>query len=293
MAYPITPRVLPANLVNASNGNLPDDLLVTVKFPGRSGARLHFQTARCWYAMADACMKETGQLLTVVSSADAYRSYTIQLSTFLNRYYPVTYGAYRLTRSSRRKMFNYGGSKYWVLRDGMAPSAAPGSSNHGLGIAIDVGVLRSDGVVVSITSSPAWPWILANASKYGFSWEDQIEPWHIRMYCGDATPAAVIAFESGSGTAPAPWPPFDPAQGLWGLWPLAEKSRLGVGAQGDIVRYLQGVIYHKAGGNIAIDGDYGRQTQLRVMDLQAWFGASVDGWVGPETWHLIDVLATQ
>lgn len=293
MAFPVIQRVLPANLRNVSNGNLPNDLLVDVKFPGRSGARLHFQAARSWYAMADACMKATGTVLTVVSSADAYRSFSLQLATFLARYQPVSYAVYVATSNSQRRYYAYGGSRYWKLRPGMSPSATPGQSNHGLGIAIDVGVLRGDGVVVGVQGSNAWQWLLANATKYGFSWEDQIEPWHIRLYTGDATPQAVVNFENGEGTAPPQWPPFDPLQGLWGLWPLAEKPRIGIGAQGEAVKYLQGVIYHKAGGRIAIDGQYGEQTKQRVMDLQAWFGAYVDGWVGPETWHLIDVLATQ
>jgi hypothetical protein len=166
-------------------------------------------------------------------------------------------------------------------------------SNHGLGIAIDVGVLSGDGRVVSVYGSAAWEWFLAHAVEYGFSWEDQIEPWHIRMFTGDKTPVAVLAFENGAGTAPPVWPPFAPEQAQWGLWPLAEKPRIGTGAKGEAVRYLQGVIFWKGGGNITIDGDYGPQTAQRVRDLQAWFGAYVDGWAGPETWHLIDVLATQ
>lgn len=293
MAWPVYQRVLPANLVNVSNGNLPSDLLVSVNFPGRKGARLHFQTARCWYAMADACQKHTGATLTVVSSADAYRSYANQLSTFLARYEPVSFAVYAVTRPSFRRNFSYGSSKYWKLRAGMSPSATPGSSNHGLGIAIDVGVLTGDGRIIGVYGSAAWDWFLAHAVEYGFSWEDQIEPWHVRMFTGDKTPAAVLAFENGNGTAPPVWPPFAPEQAQWGLWPLAEKPRIGTGAQGEVVRYLQGVIFWKGGGNITIDGDYGPQTAQRVRDLQAWFGAYVDGWTGPETWHLIDVLAVQ
>jgi peptidoglycan hydrolase-like protein with peptidoglycan-binding domain len=51
-------------------------------------------------------------------------------------------------------------------------------------------------------------------------------------------------------------------------------------------RYL-----HKAGGNIAVDGQFGQQTERRVKDLQGFFGLTVDGWVGGQTWGVVDMLA--
>jgi hypothetical protein len=88
-------------------------------------------------------------------------------------------------------------------------------------------------------------------------------------------------------------PTFDPARAKWGLWPLnASKPQLRRGAKGDAVRYVQGVIAHNAGGNIAVDGDYGMQTWYRVQQVQVFFGLVVDGKVGPETWLVIDELAT-
>jgi peptidoglycan hydrolase-like protein with peptidoglycan-binding domain len=67
---------------------------------------------------------------------------------------------------------------------------------------------------------------------------------------------------------------------------------LRIGAKGDAVRYLQGVILHKAGGNIVVDGDFGPQTDRRVKDLQRFFGLAVDGVVGrAQTWPLVDELA--
>lgn len=98
---------------------------------------------------------------------------------------------------------------------------------------------------------------------------------------------------------PAPAPVWDPRAGAFGLWPLnPSKPRLAIGSTGDAVLYLQGVIFHKAGGQIAIDGNYGTQTHNRVLDIQKWFshtpgGASIaaDGVVGRQTWPLIDALA--
>jgi peptidoglycan hydrolase-like protein with peptidoglycan-binding domain len=97
--------------------------------------------------------------------------------------------------------------------------------------------------------------------------------------------------------APAPSPPsappaFDPAHGLWGLWPLnTHKPMIRRGARGDAVRYLQGVIAHEAGGNIAVDGVFEMQTWYRVQQVQAFFGILADGRVGDQTWPIIDQLA--
>jgi LAS superfamily LD-carboxypeptidase LdcB len=59
--------------------------------------------------------------------------------------------------------------------------ATPGSSNHNLGIAIDVA--NANGKVLE--------WMKHNIEAYGFSWELQEEPWHIRLVCGDNLPAVV------------------------------------------------------------------------------------------------------
>jgi LAS superfamily LD-carboxypeptidase LdcB len=63
----------------------------------------------------------------------------------------------------------------------MAPLAVPGTSNHNLGIAVDI----------ANASGKRLEWMLANAHKYGFSWELQSEPWHIRYVAGDDIPEAV------------------------------------------------------------------------------------------------------
>lgn len=287
---PVLQVTRPANLVNATNGRLGADLLVDVKFPGRGTAKVHFQTARCWWALSSDCNKATGATLTITSLGDAYRTFEMQLRGFLSRYTPVSYAAYLATPSARRRVFAYNGHKYWRLRDGMAPMATPGTSNHGWALALDVAILRADGAVVSITSnSKVWEWVKANAVRYGFSWELQSEPWHLRQYVGDRIPDAVKNYET---TGISQVPIFDPAMGFYGLWPLATKPRVGLGSQGDVVKYLQGVILHKAGGNISVDGNYGDSTQRRVMDLQRFFGLTVDGWVGSETWKVIDTLAS-
>jgi len=39
-------------------------------------------------------------------------------------------------------------------------------------------------------------WMLQNIEKFGFSWEVQSEPWHIRYCAGDNIPQAVLDFEA-------------------------------------------------------------------------------------------------
>lgn len=106
---------------------------------------------------------------------------------------------------------------------------------------------------------------------------------------------------------PSGMPPFRPEAGEFSLWPINQhKPRLAQEAfvlerlsrgydnwtsRGDAVRYMQGVILHKAGGGITVDGDYGPVTAGRMEDMQKWFNLEVDGLVGPQTWGLIDALS--
>lgn len=112
---------------------------------------------------------------------------------------------------------------------------------------------------------------------------------------GDTTP---IVQRLAGVTAPAPV--FDPANGVWGLWPLnrnkptlVEIDAAVTDAEHDATRYLQGVLRRKAGQPIAVDGDFGRRTGEAVENLQRFFGLKVDRIVGPKTWSVIDFLATR
>lgn len=96
---------------------------------------------------------------------------------------------------------------------------------------------------------------------------------------------------STNGVEPAPAIVTDLVNGVWGLWPLAEKAELQVGAMGDAVLYLQSVIFHRCGGAIARDSSFGSQTKRRVRDVQREHGLRQDGKCGPRTWAVIDRLA--
>lgn len=123
-------------------------------------------------------------------------------------------------------------------------------------------------------------WIHVEAGEWG--WDDG-RPVAVKL---GLTPEQVDNLEQQVA------PVTDVVNGAWGLWPLkSDKPELQLGSLGDIVLYLQSVIFHRAGGAIARDGSFGSQTRRRVRDVQRQFGLNDDGKVGPRTWPVIDRLA--
>lgn len=171
----------PAVLSGQTNGELPDSLLVSI--PGLSGGytvRLIGPAARAFRALR-AAAAAAGHILNATSTVDSYRPYSVQESTFRARY--------TLTVLSGRPSALWQG-KRWYLRAGEAVAAVPGTSNHGLGLAIDIASV-----------DPALAWLVANEERFGFSHELESEPWHIHYWAGDAIPAAVLAYEKGEDMA--------------------------------------------------------------------------------------------
>lgn len=202
MPYPIAPVVMPADLAGVTNGNLPANLLRTVD----GGGQLHHLAARAFTALTAAAFEATGMGLTYTHGG-TYRSYAQQETLFRSRYQPNGAG---------------GGCKvwkgeYWCKKySNLATAATPGTSNHGWGLAVDTAYDSdlADGVgpddAAGITGHKGWSWLLANAGRFGFSWELQSEPWHLRYVNGDLIPQAVIDFETPPTTDPDPIPDPDP-----------------------------------------------------------------------------------
>lgn len=193
--YVVRPVAMPSDLAGASNGRLDSALLRNVDVDGdgdEDSGRLYHRAALSWTAM-QAHARRDGIRLRATSSADTYRSYELQLLAFRTRYTtePV---------STSIKRFN--GTTYY-LRLGMAPSASPGTSNHGWGLAVDV-CTRGAGTglvplapagAVGTTARDAWDWLIAHYESYGWSHEYRTpatEPWHIRYVVGDVTPPALV-----------------------------------------------------------------------------------------------------
>lgn len=59
------------------------------------------------------------------------------------------------------------------------------------------------------------------------------------------------------------------------------------------VKYLQEVLRQRAGNpTLVVDGIFGNQTYNAVVRLQRFFKITVDGIVGPQTWPVVDFLAS-
>jgi hypothetical protein len=288
MTLPIANVVLPHSLIGQANGNLDPSLLVNIHPSGK----LHVLAARAFKAFVDACGKQ-GIPLTFTYGG-CYRTYPQQEALFRQRYTTTP-----LSGTSRK----FWQGMWWYLKPGLAMAAVPGTSNHGLGLAIDTALDSDpkDGLgpddAVAITLSPKFIWFRDNAIRFGFSFESQSEPWHIRYVAGDAIPQAVLDFEHGvlNPPTPTPLPPFDPAKGQWGLYPIANKPVAKYGDRGDYIKYLQGVAELKAGQTAIgpIDGAFGHQTELGVKNIQAFFKLVPNGIVDAATWKVIDFLATK
>lgn len=173
MKYPVKPVVLPADLRGVQPGRLPSYLLKAIRPYGA----LHPLAAQAWEALRKAAHADGIRPFKPTSMADTYRSLETQEKGFLARYTTAPIA----TTSVR----TYKGVKYY-LKPGMAPMATPGTSMHNLGLAVDVSEASGDRLT----------WMLANCDWYGFCWELQQEPWHIRYYVGDKVPLKVQQFVS-------------------------------------------------------------------------------------------------
>ena len=191
------PVTMPADLNGQANGKLGPCHTKAVYFPGLGYAGLHTLAARAWELLAIMCHAETGVKLTTTGGG-AYRSYDQQLSAFQTRmtlnFDPNVNRDPAITRTWN--------GQTWYLRKGYAPVAAPGTSNHGWGLAIDSAIFK-DGRILGITSDArVWKWLQDNAVSFGFSWEGARpgqpgwEPWHIRYVAGDKIPQRILDIEA-------------------------------------------------------------------------------------------------
>lgn len=181
----------PVDIAKAKNGKLDPCVLSSVYFAGIGHRSIHRLAARAWNALASACAAETGLVLS--ASGSPYRTYDAQVSLFEKRYVKA-YNPLTCTTQDQRV---WNGVRYWKRR-GVAAVAVPGTSNHGWALAVDTAWFKRELTpqIRSITSdAKGWKWLEANATKYGWSWELQSEPWHIRYVAGDVLPQAVIDFE--------------------------------------------------------------------------------------------------
>lgn len=174
--YPVTPIKMPKDLRGVQPGNLPAELLREVKPHGW----LHHLAADAYHALRASAIAAGVKPFKPTSAGDTYRSIAMQRAGFLARYQT------QAIQGASTRQWN---GQTWYLKPGFAPMAAPGTSNHNLGIAVDIWTASGDRL----------KWMLANCANFGWSWEVQSEPWHIRYVAGDDVPEAVKAWKDANG----------------------------------------------------------------------------------------------
>jgi LAS superfamily LD-carboxypeptidase LdcB len=178
--YPVLPIIMPSDLAGAKNGELNPALLRGIKAPN---GKLHHLAATAWNCMQLAAYFDGIELKHV----GAYRPLTEQVKLFNSRY------ALSPTNRKPQVTRTYQG-KTWYLKKGMAPAGSPATSNHGIGLAIDIASCEGKRLAWLLGDSFA----TSNALKYGFTWEvadsknPNFEAWHLRYVCGDKLPQAVL-----------------------------------------------------------------------------------------------------
>lgn len=269
----------PADVVPHKPGRLPDSILAKV-----DGGKLHWRAANAWKALK-AAAKAEGMELKPTSAGDLYRSYDSQLRVFLERYQKEP-----IAGASTR---TFEGVKWYKKSEKLASLAAPGTSQHNSGLAVDVHTASGDRL----------KWMIANCAKYGWSWEVvPEEPWHIRYTEGDNVPEAVKAWADanpsevcspGEVAAPAPESPKAAPTATTdvavkrGKANAAANPVLQIGAKGGSVRTLQELL-NKAGVKCATDGDFGPKTEAAVKEFQGKVGLEATGVVNHKTWAKIN-----
>ena len=151
---------------------------------------------------------------------------------------------------------------YWNLYQSGAGNLAayPGSSNHGIGWAVDCPTY-----VQSL--------IAQHGARFGWQkqWSDApSEPWHFR-------------YQGGHYSGPDPGPGYDGA-GSADRYPDLKK-----GDHGEAVKRAQ---KHLRRWNLGItlpsvDGDFGKTTAKAVREFQHVHHLHVDGNIGPKTWSAL------
>lgn len=267
MRLPVAKLVLPSCLKGQSNGKLSTTLLVPC---GIGGFLMVPPAARAMKALVAAASANGIQ----VRATGTYRSYDRQVLLFRSRY--------STEQITGRPTKRWNGVTYWQ-RPGTAMAAVPGTSNHGLGLAIDFAEERDGDRDVESVSDRFVRWLVQHAATYGYSAEVQSEPWHWRYVAGDNIPAAVLAFEGSQQATP---PIVEPTPG-----PTSFVLRRGSGGTGspagenNAVKELQRRLrVHGFYLTQAIDGLFGPKTEREVKAFQAKKKLAVDGLVGPRTW---------
>ena len=141
----------------------PEDLVMPDVDGTSSSIRMREEAASALESMFQAAKDEAGYRLLAVSG---YRSYGKQSVIFSNK----------VSKVGRK--------------EAMLLVAPPGSSEHQLGLAMDLGCARSTGLTSGFGKTPEGIWVAENCHRFGFiirykeEWTEitgySYEPWHVR-----------------------------------------------------------------------------------------------------------------
>jgi len=257
----IAPVKMPADLKGIQPGKLPEHLLR----PAVGGGKLHWLAAAAWAAMVEKA-KADGIELKPVSAGDTYRTYDSQLTAFKQRYTKEPNG-----NSTR----TFEGVKWYKKDPKLASLAAPGTSQHNSGLAVDVH---------TAAEPKRLKWLIDNVKTFGFSWEVvPEEPWHLR-YCDGDTPSAAVKAYMDKNNIKAP-------EGKGSVAPIVEnedKSALQIklGDKGDKVKQLQELL-NKKGFACTADGNFGPSTQKALNYFKQSVNLKPNGICNDKTWDAI------
>ena len=256
----VVPVKLPADLKGVVPGKLPEHLLR----PAVGGGRVHWLAAAAWAAMVEKA-KADGVELKPVSVGDTYRTFESQLTVFKQRYQKEP-----IPGASTR---TFQGVKWYKKSPKLASLAAPGTSQHNSGLAVDV----------HTASGARLKWLIDNVKTFGFSWEVvPEEPWHLRYVCGDDVPTAVKAYmdkngiKAPQGKAEVVVPQKEDDGGL----------KLRLGDKGEIVKQMQELLNNK-GYACTIDGDFGPATQKALNYFKKSANLKTNGVCNQRTWDAL------
>jgi Putative peptidoglycan binding domain/D-alanyl-D-alanine carboxypeptidase len=208
----------------STNGYLPLSELASIR-----GGFLRHDAAAAFNAMDRASVERYNVPLFPASPVSSYRSYAQQV---------LVWNLYRAGKAP--------------------PTAVPGTSAHGWGIAIDLATPQMRGVVDAIGARFGW-------SK---TWSDApAEWWHVtyRADAGEPPPEEV------PHTVPI-------------LCPEDE---------GDGPAVLQQALRAAGAGDLIVDGHFGPATERAVTEVQAREGLAVDGIAGEQTIAALGLTADQ
>ncbi len=224
-----------------ANGLIPDASLASI--PG--GGRLLVAVAAGWAQLCAEVHRLYGWTPTPTGPLDAYRPLATQRAIFLARY-QTSYAEYAKGEVDRRV---WNGVSYW-RKPGQAAAAVPGTSNHGLGCAVDVtGLSGFDGLRYHQLAAVAARFGWTNTEGRGID-----EPWHWVDVGNAYLISNGLSTVGVAPTAPAltPLAPLTPLD-------IEEMDRMDLWDRVQLIR-------NKSGATVAVCPD----GKVRAVTFDAW-----------------------